>query len=79
MQHSAEFCISSQFPCAEIGDNGIHEKLCILKVNFACMKNGIYSLQKFPWIIMMRLSKMERERTVSMIHAGTSKSNVNNE
>ena len=71
MQRVVEFCISSQITCAEIGSNGIHEMVWLLRVNFVFMKNGINSLYKFLWIIMTKLSKMERERSVGMIHAGT--------
>ena len=79
MQRFAKLCISSQFACAEIGDNDIHEKLRLFKVISVCTNNDNNSLSKFLWIIMTRLSKMERERTVGMIHAETSKTNVKTE
>ena len=79
MQRFAKFCISSQFACAEISDNDIHEKLRLLKVNLVCTNNDINSLSKFLCIVMTRLSKMERERTVGMILAETSKTDVKTE
>ena len=48
MQYFAELCISSQFACAEIGDNGIYGKVWLLQVNFLCIRNGTNSLSKIP-------------------------------